>query len=175
MLQWGKEQEWRGLTVPFIFIVTMVTEVKLRDLIEGYTNGTTKFLVHLSVSASGNITVEMDGDDGFTIADCILLSKQIEQHLNRDEEDFSLEVASYGVGNPLLLPRQYIKNTGRLLQATTLDQAVIHGRIKSADEQGVELEILPVKGKKGVVKKETAQQIRLPYADISRAIIEVEF
>ncbi|HRZ41388.1 MAG TPA: ribosome assembly cofactor RimP [Bacteroidales bacterium] len=153
----------------------MVKEELLREIIERFTDGTDRFLVELSVTSSGQITVLMDGDSGFTIADCTRLSRHIEQHLDRDTEDYSLEVASYGVGNPLLLPRQYAKNAGRLLHVTTHEQEVIRGRIKGADETGVDLETVPPKGKKGGSKSESPQNIRLPYTSISKAVIEVEF
>lgn len=153
----------------------MITEEHLREIIGRFTEGTDRFLVEISVTPAGQITVLMDGDTGFTIADCTRLSRHIEQHLDRDAEDFSLEVASYGVGNPLLLPRQYSKNTGRLLQITTHEQEVIRGRIKGADEMGVDLETVPQKGKKGVAKAEIPQNLRFLYSQIAKAIIEVEF
>ena len=153
----------------------MVNEALLREIIEQFIEGTDRFLVELSVTSSGQITVLMDGDTGFTIADCTRLSRHIEQHLDRDAEDFSLEVASYGVGNPLVMPRQYTRNTGRLLQVTTHEKEVIRGRIKGADEMGVDLETVPPKGKKGVIKAETPQNLRILFTTIAQAIIEVEF
>jgi ribosome maturation factor RimP len=152
----------------------MINENDLRTLIEKYTEGTTKFLVNLKVTNKGDITVEMDGDDGFTISDCTLLSRHIEQHLNRDEEDYSLEVASCGVGNPLKLPRQFIKNCGRLVKVQTRDGNSLTGRLLLADEQGIQLEIKPIKPKKGVIAP-NPEPVGLGYAQITHAIVEIEF
>lgn len=172
---WGKEQEWRGLTVPFIIGTMMITEELVKNLIEEHIAGTSNFLVHLSISAQGNITVEMDGDEGFTIADCVSLSRHIEHQLDRETNDFSLEVASCGVGNPLVLPRQYRKNTGRLLEVQLADGVVLKGRIILADEEGIDLVIVPEKRKKGAPKPAETQQQRILYTAIGKAVIQIEF
>ncbi len=151
----------------------MIREDHIRTLIDAYTTGTGKFLVDLTVSSTGNIQVMMDGDDGYTIADCAALSRYIEQHLDRNREDFSLEVSSCGVGNPLTLPRQYRKNTGRLLEVTLSDGKMIEGRIKESDDVSITLEIPSVKH--GTVKTAGVILQRILITDISKGIIKIEF
>ena len=89
---------------------------KVQDLLslalEQYPN---IFLVDLKISNDKSINVILDADKEVNIKDCINISRAIEFDLDRDEEDFSLEVASAGVGSPLKLPRQYRKNLGRKL------------------------------------------------------------
>jgi len=71
------------------------------------------FLIDLSISDTYKIIVTLDGDTGVNLQDCIDISRTIENSLDREEHDYALEVASVGVGSPLKLVRQYIKNIGR--------------------------------------------------------------
>ena len=74
------------------------------------------FLIDLKVGADNSIRVILDGDHGVSLKDCMSISRAIEHKLDREEEDFSLEVASAGVGTPLQGQRQYAKNIGRKLE-----------------------------------------------------------
>jgi len=152
----------------------MIDAAALKHWIEEHFEGTELFLVALSVSSDHRIEVFIDGDQGVTVADCIALNKAMEEHLDRDTEDFSLEVSSYGVGNPLILPRQYVKNSGRLLETHLSDGNVYTGRILRADEKGVELELIPV-NKRGRIIKPEVPQLTLAYEQITKAIIQIEF
>jgi ribosome maturation factor RimP len=152
----------------------MIREEQIRTMIEEHVAGSDKFLVQLTVSSSGHINILMDGDEGFTIADCVALSRFVEHRLDREEEDFSLEVSSCGVGNPLVMPRQYRKNTGRLLEMTLHGGDMIKGRILNADELQVEIQIVPEKKKKKSDPQEP--EIRqISYAEIVKALIIIEF
>ncbi len=73
------------------------------------------FLIELKFLADNKIYVEVDGDNGVPLKECIRISREIEHNLDREEEDFSLEVASPDVANPLKVNRQYIKNINRIL------------------------------------------------------------
>jgi ribosome maturation factor RimP len=68
------------------------------------------FLLDLSVSTAQHIQVTLDGDAGVSLYDCMKVSRAIEQGLDREETDFSIEVASAGATAPLQMPRQYIIN-----------------------------------------------------------------
>ncbi len=72
-------------------------------------NALSFFLIDLDINASNKIMVTLDGDNGVTLQDCIDVSRAIEHNLDREEEDFSLEVASAGAASPLQQPRQYKK------------------------------------------------------------------
>ena len=74
------------------------------------------FLIDLKIGSDNSINITLDGDQGVTLKDCMNISRAIEHNLDREEYDFSLEVASAGVGSPLLNSRQYIKNIGRKLR-----------------------------------------------------------
>ena len=79
------------------------------------------FLIDFKVSPDNKIKVVLDGDTGVNLEDCIAVSRAIEHNLDREEQDFSLEVTSAGASSPLQLPRQYKKNIGRKLKVKTLD------------------------------------------------------
>ena len=74
------------------------------------------FLIDLKISLENNIKVVLDGDDEVSLSDCIKISRVIEHNLDREVVDFSLEVTSAGVGEPLFNRRQYLKNIGRKLK-----------------------------------------------------------
>ena len=71
------------------------------------------FLIDFTIGTGNKIHVVIDGDKGVTVSDCISISRAIEHNLDREQEDFSLEVMSYGAASPLLKARQYVKNIGR--------------------------------------------------------------
>ena len=92
------------------FYTTMTFKEKVTKLLEeGLLEKPSLFLVDLSISESYKITVTLDGDNGVNLQDCIDVSRVIENNLDREEQDFSLEVASAGVSTPLKLVRQYKK------------------------------------------------------------------
>jgi len=133
------------------------------------------FLIELSVSETNQIRVIVDGDNGVTVQDCIDISRAIEHNLDRDANDFSLEVLSAGVSQPLTLTRQYHKNVGRRLKVKTAEDT-IKGELVAADEQSITLtwkqrEPKPVgKGKHTVVK-----EVVLPYDEIEEAKVMITF
>ena len=69
------------------------------------------------------------------VNDCITISRAIEHNIDRDEIDFSLDVSSAGVSEPLLIPRQYIKNIGRNLKVKTRDNDVFEGKLEKVDDK----------------------------------------
>lgn len=133
------------------------------------------FLIDFSISLDNKINVVIDGDNGVTVQDCIKISRAIEHDLDREEEDFSLEVASAGAASPMVLPRQYQKNIGRKLQVKAHD-LVYEGSLTGANEEGIILEWKarepkPVgKGKVTVQKK-----MEINFSDIKEAKVILKF
>ena len=97
------------------------------------------FLINLDIQGANEIKVTIDGDLGVTVQDCIAVSRKVEHNLDREEEDFSLEVMSVGATTPLELPRQYKKNIGRTLEVKTTQGETIEGRLETSTEEGVTL------------------------------------
>ena len=133
------------------------------------------FLIDFSISSANKITVTLDGDNGVNLQDCIDVSRAIEHNLDREEEDFSLEVASGGASSPLKMPRQFKKNIGRTLSIKTATET-IEAEITGANEEFIVLEWQAREPKKIGKGKETVQKrLELPYGDIKEAVIVIKF
>ncbi|OOV28992.1 ribosome assembly cofactor RimP [Flavobacterium sp. LM5] len=133
------------------------------------------FLIDLSISDAFKIMVSLDGDNGVALQDCIDISRAIENNLDREEQDFSLEVASVGVGSPLKMVRQYKKNVGRTLIVKTASE-IIEAELVEATDVFIILSWEAREPKKIGKGKETVQkELQLPYADIKEAIVTVTF
>ncbi|MFW0739514.1 MULTISPECIES: ribosome assembly cofactor RimP [unclassified Flavobacterium] len=133
------------------------------------------FLIDLAVSDSFKVSVGLDGDNGVALQDCIDVSRAIENNLDREEQDFSLEVASVGVGSPLKMTRQYIKNIGRTLIVTTNTEK-IEAELVEANDVFIILSWKAREPKKVGKGKETVQkEQQIPYTEIKEAIVTVTF
>ena len=133
------------------------------------------FLIDLSINDANKISVILDGDFGVNLQDCINVSRAVENNLDREEQDFSLEVASVGVGSPLKLIRQYKKNVGRTLIVKTGTE-IIEAELVEANDVFIILSWKAREPKKVGKGKETVQkELQLPYADIKEAIVTVTF
>lgn len=159
----------RGPGSPLLLLDTpMLDKFNILEIVKEALEGTDKFLVNLKITPNNRIFVDIDGDNGITIDDCIELSRKIENSLNRDEEDFELNVSSAGADSPLKLPRQYRRHIGRTLSVETLDGSQYEGALESADEQQI---VLRTKG----TKKAAPQQVTLAFADIKTARVVIRF
>jgi len=149
-----------------------VTELLNRAL----DNNKSLFLIDFSILNGNQIRVIIDGDHGVTVKDCIAVSREIEHNLDREEVDFSLDVASAGVSEPLVNTRQYIKNVGRKLAVKTQDGEAVEGNLTKADSKEIILqwkvrEPKPIGKGKITVQKELV----LDYKDIVEAKVMVTF
>ncbi|WP_370029575.1 ribosome assembly cofactor RimP [Flavobacterium sp. 28YEA47A] len=133
------------------------------------------FLIDLTITDAFKIIVTLDGDNGVTLQDCIDISRAIEHNLDREEQDFSLEVASGGVSAPLKLVRQYKKNLGRTLQVKTATD-IITAELVDANEEFITLAWTAREPKKIGKGKETVEKRQeIPYTDIKEAIVTITF
>lgn len=135
----------------------------------------TLFLIDLSINENNQIRVTIDGDEGVKVEDCMAVSRGIEHNLDREEADFSLEVLSAGVSEPLTLLRQYKKNIGRKLNIRT-ESETIEGNLTAANEATVTLqwntrEPKPIGKGKVTVQKEAI----VPYKNIVEAKVMITF
>ena len=132
----------------------MISESYIRQLVEEKLEGTEMFIVELSVSSNNRIVVEIDGMSGVTIDDCVAVSRQIESNLDREQEDFELQVSSAGIDKPLRDRRQFEKNIGREVKIIMQDSAEIKGVVL---EVGDSLKVkLPASKKKKLPEREEA-------------------
>ena len=141
---------------------------KVREIAEEQLAGTDMFVVECSATPSNEITLIIDSDTRVTIDACASLSRAIDTHLDRDEEDYSLTVASAGIGEPLRLLRQYRKIVGSAIEVLLTDGIKILGTLDAADEQVITIsydEKVAVEGKK---RKELQHTVRTyPFEQIN--------
>ena len=144
-------------------------------LVESLLDKPTVFLIDLTITDSFKIIVTLDGDNGVALQDCIDISRAIEPNLDREEQDFSLEVASVGVGSPLKLVRQYKKNVGRTLIVKLATQT-IEAELVEANDNFIILSWKAREPKKVGKGKETVQKTQeIPYTEIKEAVVTVTF
>lgn len=134
------------------------------------------FVVSISVRPGNAIEVLLDKDSGLNVEDCKKVSRHIESSLDREKEDFSLEVSSPGVGKPLLVHRQYMKNIGRTVKVKAEDGSKVEGELMAVSEEGIvvkfeEKEVLPGKKKKEWVEKNVA----LAFNNIKETKVVIRF
>lgn len=135
----------------------MISINTIKSLIDDRIEGTSCFVVDIKVDTGNNILVELDNDKGISIDDCISVSRAIEHNLDRETEDFSLQVTSPGADKPLKVWRQYIKNLGRSVEVTLLDGKVETGKMVEVTDEGITLEIKPAKPKLPITKVEISK------------------
>jgi ribosome maturation factor RimP len=126
----------------------MVEKSKIEKLVTEFINGKGVFLVAVKVSSSNHITVLVDTMQGIHIDECAALHRYIEKSLDRDVEDFELEVSSPGLDMPFSVIEQYYKNEGKRIEVIDLDGERFAGNLKNVTGGGFELETeVKVKGK----------------------------
>ena len=111
----------------------MIDKSIVKSLVEEWLDDKEYFLVDVEISKDNKIVVEIDHADGVWIEDCVELSRYIEDRLNRDEEDYELEVGSAGLGQPFKVPQQYINFVGKEVEVLDGDGKKVKGILKSLD------------------------------------------
>tara|TARA_B100001094_G_C18021767_1_gene715497 strand:+ start:254 stop:739 length:486 start_codon:yes stop_codon:yes gene_type:complete len=137
----------------------MILESKIKELVDIRIEGTKLFVVDIKISASNKIDVLIDGFDGVSISDCVDVSRGVEHNLDRENEDFSLEVSSAGLDSPFLVPQQYEKNLGREVKVYTQDGKKHEGKLTHVDGDKIEItyqEKVRIEGRK---KKEWVTRV----------------
>ncbi len=134
------------------------------------------FLIDLTLHQDNKIVVQIDGEHGVPLQECIRISRYVEQSLDREIEDYALEVTTPDITEPLKDIRQYQKNMERTLKVFLKEGNSIEGILKKITEKNIELECKirepkPIgKGKVTVIKK-----IEIPFSTIEKAIVKIIF
>ena len=129
----------------------MIDKNTVKSIVDEWIADKDYFLVDINVSTQNEIVVEIDHKDGVWIDDCCDLSRFIEDRLDRDIEDYELEVGSAGIGQPFKITQQYNNNVGKAVEVLTNDGKKMKGTLTSADEEGFVLtcqEKMKVEGSK---------------------------
>lgn len=111
----------------------MIDKKVVKSLVDEWLEGKEYFLVDIEISPDDRIVVEIDHADGVWIEDCVELSKYIEDRLDRDDEDYELEVGSAGLGQPFKVPQQYMNFVGQTVEVLDADGTKVKGILKSVD------------------------------------------
>lgn len=129
----------------------MIKKEVVNQLVEEWLKEKDYFLVDVTISPDDKIVVEIDHAEGVWIEDCVDLSRFIEEHLNRDEEDYELEVGSAGIGQPFKVKQQYINHIGKEVEVLTADGKKLKGLLKEAGDENFTVSVskkVKVEGKK---------------------------
>ena len=139
----------------------------VREIVAEGLQGTDCFIVDVIVRTGNNIVVEIDNQEGIDIERCEKLHRFIESKLDREVEDYDLEVGSAGITSPFKVIEQYRKNVGNEVEVLTRDGRKLAGTLKSCDEQGFVLSIIKKVKPEGAKRKiEVEEEIPLAYDEV---------
>ena len=154
----------------------MITKEQILGLISERLDNDEVFVVDLKVSVSNKIQLQIDSITGIGIDYCVIISRLIESSLDRDSEDFELEVSSPGLGQPFRVIQQYIKNIGREIQITPLDGKQFSGILKAIEGEYVIVECSEKLKAEGSKKKELVLvEKKISQKEIKKAELIVKF
>ena len=120
----------------------------IKGLVEEFLKGTGLFLVAVKVSSANRITILADKNEGITIDECVAIHRHIENNLDREKEDFELQVSSPGLDLPFGVIEQYYKNNGKKVEVIDNEGSKFTGSLKDVTAGGFELETeVKIKGK----------------------------
>ena len=112
----------------------MIEKKTICQIVDEWLEGKDYFLVEVNISPDDKIVVEIDHKEGVWIEDCVDLSRYIESRLDRDQEDYELEVGSAGIGQPFKVLQQYLNHIGEEVEVLTNDGRKLAGVLKAADD-----------------------------------------
>ncbi|WP_099464462.1 MULTISPECIES: ribosome assembly cofactor RimP [Parabacteroides] len=136
----------------------MIEKSVVSQLVEEKLASSDNFLVDIVIKPGNLIIVEIDNDEGVCIDDCAELSRYLEEHLDRDVEDYELEVGSAGITSAFKVLRQYVKNIGNEVEMLLKNGVKLAGVLKSADETGVVVTVEKQIKPEGAKRKVTVQE-----------------
>ncbi len=150
---------------------------KIERLLEDFLeNREDLFLIDLKISANDDVTIILDGDEGVTLQDCLDASRAVEFNMDREAHDFSLQVMSAGLSEPLSMPRQFKKNIGRSLDILLQNDIRIEGELTKVEEDSITLLLRYRKPKEvGKGKIDVEEEKIIQFQDIKTALVTIKF
>lgn len=136
----------------------MIEKSRICELVEEKIASTENYLVDVIVKPGNLIIVEIDNNEGVCVEDCASLSKYIEEHFDREVEDFELEVGSAGVTSPFKVLKQYLKNLDNEVEVLLKTGVKLEGVLVAADEAGITVAIEKQIKPEGAKRKMTIQE-----------------
>lgn len=154
----------------------MITKSQVEHLIEAEFGGTPIFAVSVEVSSQNDIRVLVDNDNGIAITDCVKVSRLIEGSFDREVEDFSLQVSSPGLDQPLKVARQYKKNEGREMKISLLEGGSLEGVMTEVNEDTIRITTREKRRIEGRKSKEWVEEVHeIKFEDIREAKVVISF
>ncbi|MBQ8224213.1 MAG: ribosome assembly cofactor RimP [Bacteroides sp.] len=147
----------------------MIEKKTVCQIVEEWLDGKEYFLVEVAISPENKILVEIDHKEGVWIEDCVELSRFIESKLDREVEDFELEVGSAGIGQPFKVLQQYLNHVGEEVEVLSKDGRKLSGILKEADDTHI---ILTIQKK---VKEEGAKRPKMVDEDLNFTYNEIKY
>ncbi len=153
----------------------MKQETVITTINEALSENESLFLVDLKIDANNKIDVILDGDSGISLKECIRVNRFIENNLDREIEDYSLEVSSPDISRPLTIKRQYNKNIGKIIKVKTQTNK-FEGKLTKIDQDSITLtwkarEPKPI-GKGKITVEKTAI---IPFKEITETKVKILF
>ncbi len=151
---------------------TTSTESRVEELLQPLLEGTDMFLTGIHIKPTNNIKVYLDADSGLDIGRSATVNRKLYHMIEEagwyPDGNFSLEVSSPGVDEPLKGIRQFRKNIGRTLEVTPNEGAAVTGQLKEVQEESI---VLGLKG----TKKEPPKDLEIPFSGIKSAVVQIVF
>ena len=154
----------------------MIDKSIVKKLVDEWLEGKEYFLCDLSISADARIVVEIDHEEGVWIEDCVELSKFIEAGLDREQEDFELEVGSAGIGQPFKVLRQYEIHLGEQVEVLTREGKKFVGELSNVTPEEFTVTVTQ-KVKKEGQKRPVMEEVdyTFKYADVKHTKYVIDF
>ncbi len=162
------------MAFPSSFIMTQDTQIQAVEKLIGPLLFDDIFLVSIKIKPTNNFKIYLDADGGLGIEKCIKINRALYKIMEEmgmyPEGDFSLEVSSPGLDEPLKLLRQYKKNIGRDVEVTMNDEVKKEGKLIAVTEENITIEYAEGKGKKAIVKTD-----EIPFDAVKQTKIQIKF
>ena len=154
----------------------MIEKTELIEIVDDFLKSSDNYLVDIEIKPDDTIIIEIDNDQAVSIDDCVALSKYIESKLNRDKEDYALEVSSAGIGQAFKIQRQYRKNIGNEIEVLAKSGVKYTGILKTAGENKIVLTIQKQVKPEGAKRKVTVEEdLTFLYEEIKHAKYSFKF
>lgn len=154
----------------------MIEKNKITDIVNAKLDGSKYYLVDVQVTKTNEINVEIDADEGVDIDFCVELSRFIESQLDRETEDFELNVCSAGLTTPFKIKRQYEKNLGNQIEVLAADGRKHRGELVAVDEETFRVDEKVMEKRDGDKrKKEYVNTCEYRYDEVKKVTCLLDF
>lgn len=167
-----------GTVVPFIVEInqTKLDKSIVNQMVESYLQDSECYLVDLKMTPDNRIQVEIDSFEGVSLDDCIALNRFLESQLDREQEDFELEVSSAGLSSPFKVLKQYEKNLGKEVEVLTSEGEKLSGILNAFSDNAIGLTIEKTIKEAGSKRKKNIQEeITLSFKNIKTTKLIIRF